>query len=885
MKSGFTVMLTFLAAFMMGLFSLLFLKASFYPELSVPYVCIVTVLPGASPYDVEKLVTVPLESKLASVRKVRSMISSSARGISMIRLRFDWDADMEILGSEIRNKVDSAYPYLPDAASRPVPVFGEVSDSAAMVLAIFPEEGRKISDISALASEELAGRLMGIEGVAQVCFRGVLEKEILAEVDYPSLMSVENIDLEAVNEIIERCVFSYPVGAVENHRFRYEIKGKSDIKTIADLERIPLNEDNTLLLGDIADISLQDKEKTSVFRVNGRECIGVELIKGGTAGLADTCRAVRSRLPELEQLYRNIFSVEILEDRSVPLVESMKELIISLITGIACGAGVIILLSGNRKAALVVTASLPLSLFPVFIFMYFKGITLNIISVSALTIGAGMVFDSSIVVAGRKKALMSVLGSTVTTIIVFLPLMLVSGIVGRVFGDLAFTVAVFLGVSCVTALLFSKRCFGQMKIYEKGGLRCPAVGVLYSRYFDFAVAHKRITAMVALVFLLPVMLLFHIRFELVPGSESERLVAQVCFPDGLSFGEYCRKGEMLEKELMHHGASVVLSGGCEPDDIYSAAWEYGAENCFTFRLEGIDERSAERILEKGDFTFFLGREKSFLQNMMGSVDEKLKLASGRYSDYLEVKASELSPHDVFRNMVLGTEGNVPAELEVEGVRTDIRVRYSRKYVDSAEKVISLMVKKDGIPVFTSPHLSLEKKRVRSVLLRNNRKPVTGVEEQILSGKEIRETGLLFAGALIFIWLALAFQFESLTDPLKVLALIPAGAGGSLLFLMLTGNSLNIGSLLGIMIMSGTAVNSGILVLEDIKEGVPLRQAAVSRSETVVLTVSSTLLALLPVAFTGDNPLIGSSSLSLAGGLLWGTLAFLVSVPLLQRKKQ
>ena len=265
---------------------------------------------------------------------------------------------------------------------------------------------------------------------------------------------------------------------------------------------------------------------------------------------------------------------------------------------------------------------------------------------------------------------------------------------------------------------------------------------------------------------------------------------------------------------------------------------------------------------------------------MGSRDEKLMLAAGRVSEEYHVSVSELSPYEVFMNMALGTEGEKGGELEIDGVKTDIRIRYGRQYVDSVEKVASLMLKNGEKPVFTAPYLKIGKKNTKDVFIRKNRKSVSGTEnEEPFSAGDLQETLLLFAGALILVWLALAFQFESLTDGLKILASVPVGIGGSFLFLLLSGNSLNIGSLLGIMIMSGTAVNSGILILEDMKRGLSLKEAACRRAETAVLTVVSTLLALLPVAFTAGNPLIGASSVSLAGGLLWGTLAIFILIPL------
>ena len=879
MRKPFSVMLAFCTASLLGIASLLCLRVSYYPELRIPRVCVVTEVPGLSGEDVEKFVTVPLENTLSSVKNIKNIFSVSSRGVSVIRLRFAWGADMELIGSDIRNKLDAAYPYLPEIASRPVPVFSEVADSTAMMLAVFPEGGRSVSDISDTVRKELGSRFLGTEGVAQVFFRGLLEKEIVADVSYPGLMAAEGINLADVSEAVAGNVFSCPVGTLENHRYSFDIKGKSDIDSMEKLGQIPLNRECTLRLGDIAEITLRDKEKSSVFKVDGRECLGVELIKGGERGLYGTCREIRRCLDDVSEIYRNIFSVKIIEDRSVPLSGALRELAVSLLTGALSAAGVIILLSGNRKAAFVVILSLPVSLLPVFIFMHFKGITLNIISVSALIIGAGMVFDSSIVVAGNRKAASSVIGSVLTTVLIFIPVLLIPGIIGSVFEELALTVIVFLGISCVTALFFSDTCFRILKVGEENGLRCRWVGEVYRRYLDYASERKKLCAVLSVVFLVPLFLFPAVKKELIPRTAERDLYAAVCFPGSFSFGEYCRRAEALEKELLAAGASVTLYGGRE-EDILSDAFEYGAPYCFSFGIRNISEEQALRIFSGKDFDFRLGSGEGFLENLMGSRDEKLMLAAGRVSEEYHVSVSELSPYEVFMNMALGTEGEKGGELEIDGVKTDIRIRYGRQYVDSVEKVASLMLKNGEKPVFTAPYLKIGKKNTKDVFIRKNRKSVSGTEnEEPFSAGDLQETLLLFTGALILVWLALAFQFESLTDGLKILASVPVGIGGSFLFLLLSGNSLNIGSLLGIMIMSGTAVNSGILILEDMKRGLSLKEAACRRAETAVLTVVSTLLALLPVAFTAGNPLIGASSVSLAGGLLWGTLAIFILIPL------
>ena len=300
-----------------------------------------------------------------------------------------------------------------------------------------------------------------------------------------------------------------------------------------------------------------------------------------------------------------------------------------------------------------------------------------------------------------------------------------------------------------------------------------------------------------------------------------------------------------------------------------------------------------RKFEASGWKYRAGKEKDFLSVLVGSPGQYITAASDRFEYSPEYRFSVssalysqgLTPEDIFSNIALGTEGRVVAQLENGGRAVDVRLRYGRTFVDSAEKAASLLYKEKDNIVFTRPLIEVNKRESSGKLTRVDRHPDNGdssASDPILKSN-LKDIFVLFAGAIVFVWFVLAIQFESLLIPFIILGTVPLGVAGSFIALYLTGRSLNISSFLGLMILTGTAVNSGILIMSDIQEGSTLNNASCSRLRTVVLSVFSTVSALLPVAFLDTNPIQSSASISLLGGLVIGTVTLFALIPFFSKE--
>lgn len=924
----FSVLICWLGLSFLGICSLCRLEVGFYPEISVPYAYVTAEFPGMSAEEVEKLVTIPLENSISSVKNIRQISSTSKSGESIIRLEFHWNADMNVIGSDIRNRIDAVYPFLPESVSRPVLSFKSFSDSHIMTLAIFSKPGFALVNASALVKRELKSRILALDGIAQVNLTGCTEPEIQVNVNYPLLMSAPSLDFQKMAQAIRKSIFLYPIGNIEEKEHRYSVKAETDIRKPEDLCHIPLDMEGAMTVSNVAVVELGEKERNSCFRHNGREGIGLQIIKTGGSSLLNTCNELRNLLNQLSNVYGNLLDIEIIEDNSKPLAKAIISLVITMGIGIVCACAVIMLLMQNWYMATIVILALPFSLFPVFVCMHCAGMSLNIITLSALAIGSGMVFDNAVVVTESlllKKTYSNcapaVLGSTITTIIIFVPVILLPGIMGKVFSSLALTVIMYLAISCGVSLTLTPALFALMKnrILDKN--KSFIIEKWYERYLCRMNSKKNTVSLIVTAALLPLFLVFFIPFRIVPEIEEESMEIKVSFPYGYPFSVYTDWACDLEEKIIssHLSDDISIYGGYDKDFQQD-------DNTFIFRIKGKDKKRLEQLFDDSPWDYQMMQEKNFLSTLVGgdslyavtssdrktlekemffiednarkdgvsvtAVHGKKNSPEYRISVSDNIFSADLTPADVFNAVAMAAEGIVLSQLEMDGELVDIRLRYGKEFVDSPEKIASLQFKENDKILFLQPFIQLRKENNFFALDRLNRQNAmlltfspdngngygaTSISDSLTKVHK-KEILVLFSGALIFIWFVLAIQFESISIPFIILGTVPLGISGSMLALFMTGKSLNISSVLGLMILSGTGVNSGILILSDMVRGIPVAQAALSRFRTVCLTLLSTVAALLPVALFDSNPIQSCASISLLGGLVFGTAVLFALIP-------
>ena len=924
----FSVLICWLGLALLGICSLCRLDISFYPEVSVPYATITAEFPGMPADEVEKLVTIPLENSISAVKNIRRISSTSKRGESTIQLEFGWKIDLSVTGSDIRNRIDAVYPFLPESVSRPVLSFKSFADSHVMTLAVFPKQGFSLLQASAVVEKELKSRILALDGVAQVHISGCSEPEIQVDVNYPILMAVPALDLNKVADSVRKSIFRYPLGNIEEGERCYSVRTETNIQSLEDLRQIPLDTEGAMMVGDVATVKLGEKERSSFFCHNRHEGIGLKVIKTGGSSLLKTCSELRKMVRQLSGVYGNLFELTIIEDYSKPLEHAILSLVTTIGIGILCACIVIVFLVQNRYVALIIITALPFSLLPVFLCMHCSGMSLNVITLSALAIGSGMVFDNAVVVTEHllenktySSSAPAVIGSTLTTIIIFVPVILLPGLMGKVFSSLAVTVILYLAISCFVSLTLTPALFALARSRIKYNRKTFAIEKWYKKYLSCMKSKKCFLYFIAILILLPLCIVFLIPFKIVPEVETDSVDMKVDFPYGYPFPTYAAWACETEKEIWESCLckDVTIYGGYDRDSQQDS-------NTFIFHIEGGIKQNLKELFDGLSWKYQILEGKNFLSALMGNSGLYTVTSSDRatlekevlsikerarqdgvavtelhgiknYPEYKisvseNIYSSDLTPEDIFKAIASGAEGNIVAKLDMDGVPVDIRLRYGREFVDTPEKIAALMFKEDGRTMFTQPFIKLTKENSCFAYDRQNRQNASllilspdrgngygavGVSD-IMTRNQKREISILFIGALVFIWFVLAVQFESCRLPFLILCAVPLGISGGMLALFAAGKSLNISSVLGLMILSGTGVNSGILILSDVARGIPVSLAALSRLRTVCLTLLSTVFALLPVALFDSNPIQNCASISLMGGLLFGTAAMFAMIP-------
>jgi len=455
------------------------LKVELLPTLHIPVVHVITEYPGMPAEETEQRVTIPLENSLSSVKGLRGMESLTKEEIADISLQFDWKVDLRNVVVNVREKIDAAYPYLPFGIQKPLVYTEDLNAEPILILGVRPKEGKSILDISSLVQKELAARLLRIPGVSFVRILGTTKPEIRVEGKDPELSSA-GISLSDLSFSITSSVFNLPLGTLTQGGRERLVKADTRVDSLESLKEIPIPIDKesisagtglnsgNLKLRDLADVRLGTKIRTSFFHIDGKEAIGIFIEKMPDAGSLNTARAVQAELPHIAALMGREIQLEIVHDATAEINSSLKGLIFSLLLGTLSVLLVLFWTFQDLKAPLLVSGSIPLSTASVFLFMYGCRMTLNIVSLSGIAVGIGMIVDNSIVVLENlmrnkskgpaeiardtREMTSATFASTLTTVLVFLPILFLPGVIGALFRDLALTISFLLLASFLISL-------------------------------------------------------------------------------------------------------------------------------------------------------------------------------------------------------------------------------------------------------------------------------------------------------------------------------------------------------------------------------------------------------------------------------------------------
>lgn len=477
-----------------GLYGYLQLGLDLFPDISFPVISVSTTMEGASPEEVENLITRTVEQSVSRVAGVQSVTSTSTSGMSVVSVEFDYGDNMEQAETDIRRSLEDYSDMLPDDADDPVVRVRDPSQMPVMVIAFRSDQMNSFT-LRELVEDEIDPLLNRVDGVGATNVIGGRIREIQIEPD-PAKLSSLGISLRQLESALAGRNYDQPAGQIIGDNMRTSITSEISYSSVEEIGQTVVTYigEDPVLLSSIADVIDGEKAVTGHVLVDGEECVVVAIFKRSDANTVNICDGVKEKLAEIEESYGERFSFRITMDQSEFIQDSIGNLYHTGIVALIVALLVIYAFLRSWRNSFLIGISIPVSLVFTFFIMYLADVDLNMLSLAGLVISVGMLVDNSIVViesihrhrqmgsdpikaaiTGSKEVAGAITSSTFTTLAVFLPVLFIPGFVGQLFRDMALTVSFSLIISLCVAIslvpalsaLFSKNLSSD-KVTSRG---------------------------------------------------------------------------------------------------------------------------------------------------------------------------------------------------------------------------------------------------------------------------------------------------------------------------------------------------------------------------------------------------------------------------------
>ena len=562
-KRPVTVILVFVAVIIIGLFSLQKLPIDLYPDVDTNTIMVMTTYAGASAQDIEQNVTRPLENTLNAVQHLKHITSKSRENISVITLEFEYGYDIDVITNDVRDKLDMVSSRMPDDANTPI-IFKFSTDMIPIVL-LSAQANESMPGLYKILDEQVANALARVDGVGSVSVLGAPKREIHVYLD-PIRLEAYNLSVETISSLIGAENRNVPGGTFDIGSETYSLRVQGEFNDPREMANIVVGASNggVVHLSDVARIDDSTEERAQEAFNNGVRGAMVIIQKQSGANSVEISNKVRKLLPGIQKTLPSDVKLDYIVDTSDNIRNTIHSLVETVLFALLFVVIVVFFFLGRWRATIIIVITIPISLIASFIYLFATGNTLNIVSLSSLSIAIGMVVDDAIVVLenitrhiergsaprqaavhGTNEVAVSVMASTLTLIAVFFPLTLVKGMTGVFFRQLGWMVTIMMVISITTALTLTPMlCSRMLRLDGKDGstfkkLYAPIERILdkidngYAWLLDHAVTHRWLTSILVLaIFVASLGLTKFIGSEFFPTSDNSRLGVTLELPVG-----------------------------------------------------------------------------------------------------------------------------------------------------------------------------------------------------------------------------------------------------------------------------------------------------------------------------------------------------------------
>ena len=555
--------LCFVTVIILGIFSLIKLPVDLFPDIDTNTIMVITIYPGASAEDIEQNVTKPLENTLNSVEHLKHITSNSRENTSVITLEFEFGYDIDVLTNDVRDKLDMVESTLPDDSQNPI-IFKFSTDMIPIVI-LSVEAKESMAGLYKILDDDVANPLARIDGVGSVSISGAPKREIHVYVD-PNRLEAYHLSVESISSVIGAENSNIPGGSFDIGSNTYALRVQGEFKNSKELERIPVGTypGKVIYLSDVARVEDSLEERTQQTYISGKEGASIIIQKQSGANSVQISEKVMQMLPRLQKNLPSDVKLGVVVDTSDNIRNTIASLEETVLYALLFVMIVVFFFLGRWRATMIIIITIPISLIASFIYLFATGNTLNIVSLSALSISIGMVVDDAIVVLenvtshiergsdpkqaavhGTNEVAVSVIASTLTLIAVFFPLTLVTGMTGVLFRQLGWMVTIMMIISTLCALSLTPMLCSQWlrlnnhhsKFYNKvygpieKGLDKFDSG--YAWLLQKVVANRTLTILICLgTFVGSIFLMKQVGTEFFPTQDNGRIGVSLETPIG-----------------------------------------------------------------------------------------------------------------------------------------------------------------------------------------------------------------------------------------------------------------------------------------------------------------------------------------------------------------
>jgi len=984
----------------LGIFSYRRLAIDLYPDVEIPVVSIFTVYPGASPETVEREVSRRIEEAVNSIPGVKHVSSVSREGLSSVMVEFDLNVKVNEASQEARAKINAIRNELPQGIEEPTI---QKLDFQAMPIISLAIRSKNLSprELTTLADRRIRRRLENIPGVGKAKLVGESKREVHVNVD-PALTEAMGLGVDEVVSGLARENVNTPLGRLNRGRTEMPIRVSGKPELVPGFASIVVSQrgGHPVTLGEVADVADAAEEQRSLALIDGVPAVAIDILKLSKANVVATVDAVKKEIGKLDKELPPGTDIQVVRDSSTMIRDSVSDVQTTLVLGGILTIFIVFLFLNSWRSTVITGLTLPISVISSFIVMYFLDMTLNVMTLMALSLAIGLLIDDAIVVRenivrhlergqdhitaareGTAEIGLAVMATTLSIVAVFLPVAFMKGIIGRFFFQfgitVTFAVLVSLFVSFTLDPMLSSRWVDPD--IERKGRRHLLARVLdrFNAWFDrtadryksvigWALDHRKTVFAVAVgAFVAGIAVFFSLQGEFFPPFDHGEFVVRFKTAPGASIEEGRTRMEAV---------LGVLKSFPEVDHTYGAI---GAGDTDTVRDAYVYIKLKDRSERRRSQARIMPLVRARLERVPGiipSVEEdpdsfqkplqvyikgqdipklkryaaKLKAAAYKIPGVVDLDVSMeqdlpeyrlvvdraraarlgLSTADVAGTLSALVGGRVVTTYEdEEGEAVDVRLRLPGRLRRDIKQVGDLRLSVPGadgrvalVPVSdlvsfqraVSPAEISRQDLSRQVVLSANldhlplatassrimeaasKIPMDPGYRVVMSGDTevmMESFGYLLEAlvlAIIFVYLILAAQFESFIDPLAIMLSLPLSIVGMAGMLFLTGDTINMMSLIGLILLMGLVTKNAILLVDYAKilrrGGMERREALITAGRTrlrpIMMTTLAMIFGMLPLALAigQGSEMRAPMARAVIGGLITSTLLTLLIVP-------